>query len=629
MQDTNEAQPAEVEEVIEVVTAAKLMIHVVTIAATTITDAQVPKASALRRRRGVVIQDPEETTTALVIMNFHVKYKDKGKGILIEEPNPLKRQEQIEQDETFARQMEAKLNANINWDDVMEQARKNMMIYLKNMAGFKMDFFKGMTYNDIRPIFEKHYNSIKAFLEKGEEEIEEEGSKRKGDSLDQDAAKKQKIDEEVEELKTHLQIIANDDDDVYIEATLLALKTSRKYAKGLLLLAEDLMLLVQVKAIRIKYSAYTLSPQTKFSLSGFGFIQEMINRRMAKALEAHEISRNIGLENRSRNGNGNGGNGNGNGGNKNGNGGNGNGQGENGNVDGRGDRHVVQLTMMYTKMVPEEEDRVERFIKGLPDNIQGSVMVTEPTRLQDVVRMANNMMDKKLKGYAIRSAKNKRVLDVNQRENHGQPPPFKRQNTRGQNDARAYTAGNNKTRGYEDSFPYCNRYQESKPWKKARNPDTNPGSNTVTGTFLLNDHHAYMLFDLGADRSFVLNTFSTLLDITPSALDVSYAVELANEKTLETISVLSGCTLGLLGHPLNIDLMPIDLGSFDVIIGMDWLAKNHAVIVCDEKIVRIPYGNEILVVQGDKSDEKKSMLSIISYVKAHKYMEKGCKLFLP
>nr|GEW26540.1 putative reverse transcriptase domain-containing protein [Tanacetum cinerariifolium] len=74
--------------------------------------------------------------------------------------------------------------------------------------------------------------------------------------------------------------------------------------------------------------------------------------------------------------------------------------------------------------------------------------------------------------------------------------------------------------------------------------------------------------------------------------------------------------------------MPIDLGSFDVIISMDCLAKNHAVIVCDEKIVRIPYGNEILIVQRDKSDEKKLMLSIISCVKAHKYMEKGCQLFL-
>ncbi|GKE28101.1 putative reverse transcriptase domain-containing protein [Tanacetum coccineum] len=159
--------------------------------------------------------------------------------------------------------------------------------------------------------------------------------------------------------------------------------------------------------------------------------------------------------------------------------------------------------------------------------------------------------------------------------------------------------------------------------------DANPGSNTVTGTFLLNDHHAYMLFDSGADRSFVSNTFSALLDITPYALDVSYAVELADGRTSETNTVFMGCTLGLLGHPFNIDLMPIELGSFDVIIGMDWLAKNHAVIVCDEKIVRIPYGNEILIVQGDKGDkEKKSKLSIISCEKVQKYMEKGCPLFL-
>nr|GEX29027.1 hypothetical protein [Tanacetum cinerariifolium] len=89
-------------------------------------------------------------------------------------------------------------------------ARKNMMVYLKNMAGFKMDFFKGISYTDIRLIFEKHFNSNWAFLEKGEKEIEEEESKlskRKSKNLEQQATKKQKIDEEVEELKTHLRYI--------------------------------------------------------------------------------------------------------------------------------------------------------------------------------------------------------------------------------------------------------------------------------------------------------------------------------------------------------------------------------------------------------------------------------------
>ncbi|GJV81290.1 putative reverse transcriptase domain-containing protein [Tanacetum coccineum] len=300
-----------------------------------------------------------------------------------------------------------------------------------------------------------------------------------------------------------------------------------------------------------------------------------------------------------------------------------------------------ELTIMCTKMVPKEEDQVEKFIGGLPDNIQGNVIAVEPTRLQDAVRIANNLMDQKLKGYVVRNAENKRRLNNNYRNNRGQQPPQKRQNTGG-------TPGPNQ--GVITCFECgaqghyrkdCPKVKNQNRGNKARVPDArgkayvlgggnaNPSSNTMTDMFLLNDHHAYMLFDSGADRSFISNTFSALLDIIPSASDVSYIVELADGITSETNTMLRGCTLGLLGHSFNIDLMPIDLGSFDVIIGMDWLAKNHAMIVCDEKIVRIPYGNEILIVQGDKSDkEKKSMLSIISCVKAQKYMEKGCQLFL-
>ncbi|GJT11352.1 putative reverse transcriptase domain-containing protein [Tanacetum coccineum] len=113
---------------------------------------------------------------------------------------------------------------------------------------------------------------------------------------------------------------------------------------------------------------------------------------------------------------------------------------------------------------------------------------------------------------------------------------------------------------------------------------------------------ASMLFDSGADRSFVSSTFSALLDVAPSTLDTSYAVELADGRISETDVVLRGCTLGLLGNPFDIDLMPIELGSFDIIIGMDWLAKYLALIVCDEKVVRIPYGDEVLIIRGDNCD---------------------------
>ncbi|GKE11417.1 putative reverse transcriptase domain-containing protein, partial [Tanacetum coccineum] len=106
--------------------------------------------------------------------------------------------------------------------------------------------------------------------------------------------------------------------------------------------------------------------------------------------------------------------------------------------------------------------------------------------------------------------------------------------------------------------------------------EANPNSNVIKGTFLLNNHYASMIFDSGADRSFVLTTFSTLLDINPNTLDVSYAVELVDGGISKTTTIPKGCTLGLLGHPFNIDLMPVELGSFDVIIGMDWLANHNA-----------------------------------------------------
>ncbi|GJS00956.1 putative reverse transcriptase domain-containing protein, partial [Tanacetum coccineum] len=159
--------------------------------------------------------------------------------------------------------------------------------------------------------------------------------------------------------------------------------------------------------------------------------------------------------------------------------------------------------------------------------------------------------------------------------------------------------------------------------------DANPDSNVVKCTFLLNNRYASMIFDSGADRSFVSTTFSTLLDITPDTLDVNYAVQLANGRISKTNTILRGCTLGLLGRIFNIDLMPVELGSFDVIIGMDWLANHHVVIVCDEKIVRIPYGDKVLIVQGDRDDKGgKSKLSIISCTKTQKYIKRGCLIFL-
>ncbi|GJZ68351.1 putative reverse transcriptase domain-containing protein, partial [Tanacetum coccineum] len=298
-----------------------------------------------------------------------------------------------------------------------------------------------------------------------------------------------------------------------------------------------------------------------------------------------------------------------------------------------------ELILLCTRMVSDEEDRVER--------------------LQDAIGIANQLMDKKLQGYTARSAENKRRMEGNLRDNHGQQPPFKRQNVSGHNVARAYMTGNNERKGYARPHPLCNKciyhhvgpctvkcnnckrvghqtrdcrsisavpntqraplgnqqgiicYECGRPrhvrreCPKLRNQNhgnrvgnktgnqtggneataraytiggggTNPDSNVVTGMFLLYNCYASMLFDSGADRSFVSSTFSALLDIAPSTLGTS--------------------------HPFDIDLMPIELGSSDVIIGMDWLAEYHTLIVCDEMVICIPYGDEVLIIRGDNCD---------------------------
>nr|GEW84936.1 copia protein [Tanacetum cinerariifolium] len=201
--DVDEKESADVEKGLEVVKAAKLMTKLVTTTGAT-TTAEATKVSVPRRRRGVVIQDHEKTTSTVVV-HSKVQSKDKGKVMKYQ---ALKRKHLTE-----------------------AQARKNMIIYLKNMAGFKMNYFKGMTYNEIRPLFEKHYHYNQAFLEEVNEEVtvpekkvEVEAHKREGKSLEKEITKKQKMDEEVEELRSHLHIVSNDDDDVYTKATPLASK---------------------------------------------------------------------------------------------------------------------------------------------------------------------------------------------------------------------------------------------------------------------------------------------------------------------------------------------------------------------------------------------------------------------
>nr|GEU36162.1 hypothetical protein [Tanacetum cinerariifolium] len=292
---------------------------------------------------------------------------------------------------------------------------------------------------------------------------------------------------------------------------------------------------------------------------------------------------------------------------------------------------------------------------GLPDNIQGDVTSSKPVRLQDAIGMANGLMDQKLRVYAARSAEQKRKFDNNPRG----PCTVKCTNCKKVDhmarycktvfaaqtprapmaNQRVVTCFRCSSQGYYKSD--CPKLKNKNHGNKASSNDArgrayalgggdgNLDSNVVTGTFLLNNHYAYILFDSRADRSFISTTFSALIDIPPTSLEVSYTVELADGRIVKYDTIIRGCTLKLLDHPFSTNLMPRELGSFDVRIRMDWLLKYHDVIIYDEKIVRIPYGNEILTIQGDGSSEgSNSRLSIISCTKTQKYIQRGCHVFL-
>nr|GEW71508.1 hypothetical protein [Tanacetum cinerariifolium] len=334
-----------------------------------------------------------------------------------------------------------------------------------------------------------------------------------------------------------------------------------------------------------------------------------------------------------------------------------------------------ELTLICTKFVANETEKIDKYVNKLPDNIYKSVKALKPKTSDETIDLANDLMDRKHRTYAERQSNNKRKADESFRNNHG----HQQQTPKRQNVVRVYNMRTGERKPYNRNLPKCNKChfhhnglctqkchkcnkvghfahdcrssgnanvanahrnnganpkgnscfeceatghfkrdcpklmnKDGEKWnapgwlyavgnaEKRENASRDPDSNVVTGTFLLNNRYASILFDTGADRSFISTAFSSLIDIVLTPLGNSYDVELADE-----------------------------LGSFDVIIGMDWLRRCHAVIVCDEKLVRIPYGNETLTFHGNEgNDGRESRLTVISCSKAQEYMAKGCQIFL-
>nr|GEX38339.1 putative reverse transcriptase domain-containing protein [Tanacetum cinerariifolium] len=244
-----------------------------------------------------------------------------------------------------------------------------------------------------------------------------------------------------------------------------------------------------------------------------------------------------------------------------------------------------ELTLMCDRMFHEEAAKVERYISGLPNMIYSSVKASKPQLMQEAIEFATEIMDKKMLTHAERQVEHKRKFNDTSRNNQHQQvqghyksdcPKLQNRNQGNRNGngnvvARAYAVGTVRT---------------------------NQKSNVVTSSFLLNNRYASILYDTGADRSFISTAFSSLIDIIPTTLDHGYDVELADGRIIWVNTLIRGCTLNFLNHPFNIDLMPVEMGSFNVIIGMD----------CN--------------------NEHESRLNIISCTKTQRYFLKRCPIFL-
>ncbi|GJY83500.1 putative reverse transcriptase domain-containing protein [Tanacetum coccineum] len=277
-------------------------------------------------------------------------------------------------------------------------------------------------------------------------------------------------------------------------------------------------------------------------------------------------------------------------------------------------------------MFPEESDKIERYVSGLPDIIHRSVVASMPKTMQDAIEMPIELMDKKIHTFAERQTENKRKQDDNQEQQQHQKN--KRQNT-----GRAYTVGSGEKKPYGGSKPLCPKcnYHHDGPCapkchkgnrvghlaRDCRSPANTNASNNQRGTRVGQKPTCY---EYGAQGHFKRDC--------PKLKNNNRGNQGRNGNAPANVYAVGRAGTNPDSNVVT-DLMPVELGSIDVIIGMDWLAKYQAIIVCAEKIICIPWGNETLIVRGDGSDRgNETRLNIISCTKSQKYMLKGCPIFL-
>ncbi|GKA65734.1 putative reverse transcriptase domain-containing protein [Tanacetum coccineum] len=258
-----------------------------------------------------------------------------------------------------------------------------------------------------------------------------------------------------------------------------------------------------------------------------------------------------------------------------------------------------ELALLCGRMFPAESDEVEKYMGGLPDMIQGNVMFARPKTMQEAIKLANDLMDQKnvARAYTAGSGDKKEyggsLPKCTKCNYHHKGPCAPRchsckkvghlaHDCRNHARANAANGNNQRNQGTAQRGITCfecgaqGHFKKDCPkWKNLGNQamngnvvarayavgtaGTNLNNNVVTGTFLLNNGYASILFDTSADRSFVSNAFSSLIDIIPTALDHDFDVKLADRRIIGVNTIIRGCTLNFLTHPFIIDLMPVEI----------------------------------------------------------------------
>ncbi|XP_024981720.1 uncharacterized protein LOC112518303 [Cynara cardunculus var. scolymus] len=151
-------------------------------------------------------------------------------------------------------------------------------------------------------------------------------------------------------------------------------------------------------------------------------------------------------------------------------------------------------------------------------------------------------------------------------------------------------------------------------------------ADVITGIFFVNSRPTCILFDSGATNFFVSHVYVRYLEYVPVMLSIPFTVDTGNGVTLIADRVFRDCTLVLDEHEFFVDLIPMDIHGFDVVIGMDWLVKNRADIICFERMIRVPIENgDYLYIYGER---RIGDLKVISMLKARRYIAKGFSSFM-